>query len=141
MAELKSLGTIFPNLLVDDGGGLPTVVPTLVPWLDEVFPLTIPNAAAALAWRDKYGSLVDRLCEADGSSVKISEQSGASIQAVMAGARLVLNLNTDAQKTTFHGTLTSANPFRDSKSKDATYERLLAVVSSMYFAVEKKTSK
>ena len=145
MAELKSLGTIFPTLLVSGSGdtGLVDIVPALSEWVDDAFPALGGSTAAAAAWRDKYGSLVDRLCEADGSTVKISVQSDANILAVMTAARTALLENTTATKDSFHATATSANPFRSSKTPSAanTYARLLAVASSMYFAVEAKTRK
>jgi len=142
MAELKSLGTIFPTLLVSGSGdtGLVDIVPALSEWVDDAFP-QLASTAAAAAWRVKYGSLVDRLCEADGSSIKFADQPDTTVLAIMISARTALLENTAATKTSLHSTVTSGNPFRDSGGAANTYARLLAVASSMYFAVEAKTRK
>jgi hypothetical protein len=143
MAELKSLGTIFPSLLATnevDRASLVEVLPALSEWVDDAFP-QLTNTAAAAAWRDKYGSLVDRLCEADGSSIKISEQLDTTILAVMLAARSALLVNSNDARNSLHGTVIAGNPFRDNKGAANTFERLLAVASSMYFAVEAKTRK
>ena len=140
MAELKSLGTIFPNLLVDDGGGLIATIPALGSWLDQAFP-ELGGLAAAAAWREKYGPLVDSLCLADGSTISITEQSDANTLAVMSSARTALLENTSGTKNSLHTTAIAANPFRDVKGQNFTYARLLAVASSIYFVVEKKTRK
>lgn len=140
MAELKSLGTVFPNLLVNDGGGLIATIPALGSWLDQAFPV-LGSLAAAAAWREKYGPLVDSLCLAAGSAVSITEQSDANTLGVMSAARTALLSNSLATKNSLHTTAITANPFRDAKSQNDTYARLLAVASSMYFAVETKTRK
>ena len=141
MAELKSLGTVFPNLLVNNQGGLITTIPALGSWLDQDFPV-LGSLAAAAAWREKYGPLVDSLCLAAGSTVSITEQSDTDTLDVMSEARTALLLNTSAAKNSIHTFLPiTANPFRDAKSQNDTYARLLAVASSMYFAVETKTRK
>lgn len=142
MAELKSLGTIFPNLLVDDGGGLIATIPALESWFDLAFPV-LGSLAAAAAWREKYGPLVDSLCLADGSTIRITEQSDANTLAVVSAARGALLANTGNAKNSLNTTAPTANPFRDAKTQDQdiAYARLLAVASSMYFAVEKKTRK
>ena len=140
MAELKSLGTIFPTLLVNDEDGMIETIPALGSWFDQTFPV-LGGLAAAAAWREKYGPLVDSLCRAAGSIISITEQSDANTLAVMSAARTALEENSLATKNSLHTTATTANPFRDAKSQNDTYARLLAVASSMYFAVETKTRK
>jgi len=138
MAELKSLGTIFPNLLVDDGGGLIETFPRLSDWFEATFP-ALSTDDQTEAWLLQYGSTVDTLCSADGSNVSISSGTLSETRTVVNLAKNVLIVNNDPVKIGLHA-LTTSNPFRG-KDKTETYERLLKVVSSMFFAVEAKTRK
>lgn len=138
MAELKSLGTIFPNLLVTDGGGLIETFARLSTWFEATFP-TLNTDAETEAWLLQYGSLVDTLCSADGSNGSISSGTPLQTRTVLGVAKNALLQNNASFKTGLHA-LTASNPFRG-KDATETYERLLKVVSSMYFAVEVKTRK
>jgi hypothetical protein len=141
MAELKSLGDIFPDLLVDDGGGLIETLPALSGWFDVAIPAMSTDADAA-AWRAAYGDLVDDLCAADGSTVTFAGKTDTQVRTVMTVLRAALLANTDATKGALNNiAFTAYNPFRTGSQQDATYARAIKVVTTMYFGVDAKKRK
>lgn len=141
MAELKSLGTIFPSLLAadeNDREGLIEAFPRFSTWFDATFPV-LNNNDETEAWLLQHGSTIDSLCASDGGNVSISSGTLSETRTIVNLAKNTLITNNNSLRTGLHA-LNPSNCFK-AKSAPETFERLLKVVSSMYFAVEAKTIK
>jgi len=135
--------TSFPNIedyvgaMTGSTTALEDQLPEIQDFQDLIFP-ALSTDKDTEDWYAKYGKMMDEICAADGATVSLTDGTLANQRTLVASIATALSTPTTLNKNDLvNESYDTFNPFNDTTA-DATYTRLMKVITTMYFTVYAK---